>query len=1756
MISPATRRLNSMKNSLFRTHALRHALLSLIIATLAASATTARAQVPNITTWDVATGTYSPGQVVSIEAVISEPSPAVPCTVVAEGTDVYGNPVTIPIGSFIAPALIWPASPFTAPVNEWVIPDDVTLHGSYAIRLYAGNVTPTSLGTLVRQTAGVNVSVPVGLSIPTGSLIFPRADLYGGSIPTFSTSIANGGTNRPWSGPYNLNTILSVDSTYQGTAGSDDFMLFSRGLSGDAAGVANPTNTIRSVSVTGTPGSVPTYGVPINHNGVVPTTAVAASGFALVSSNGAITNVTITNQGFGYTNANTAITFSGGSGAVGRVQINTTNNTITNVVILNGGANYPTNAQAVTVTMPVPAVGARYYTPQPDNGFLDPGETVTINYEVAIPDNYAAQYDYYVGAQVSWDDGSGSQANALVPDVEDRLTILSKGASPTTLPVSQASDSNGNNIRESNGNSTTPAVDETGESVVFASNALNLTPDTGNGNQQILLRNTSTRAIEAVSISSGGALANRDCLNPSITPDAKYVVFETPASNLVAFDTGLNSDIFVRDLDRLRTVRMSVNADGVQGDAGSAQPSISGDGRFVAFGSLARNLDKDVDPDDIPQGVMQIYVHDRDVSGIGSYDAAGNIATYLVSVNADGAPSPTACDQPKISRDGNYLAFVSGGLVYRMKLADGKPDPNSTATRLQLVSVSNDGQNPGMVDPITGSVTPTTSFEPAINGDGSQVAFVTKANNLIYRKDGSGNRVWLDTNGVLDVYVRNFTASDGPATVRVSESLNRVAIGEISFSAAATGGGGIPAINPQPYGADGEAVTITAIDYESGAQISRKFTFYYDPSAHTAAPDEVLVAMGQNGSDARNNLVTAINQSDLSRGLFAFITSPASGRPPGTANEATLGLVAFIPGSEGNFPILHELPKDAVGEDVPGVISPNGMWLGGTQADLDAGLDVNLPSGSDQPSFDSTGRYIAFRSTSQTLDVFKETFNGQFGLIPGEMLRYLINGYANVFVHDRNVDGRTDGSGAQLFDEVDNTNTLRASVSRFGYATGAASGTPGISGNGRYVAMASLGALAFGATNLDPQDTNGNVDIYLRDLSTNAEPPATDPNRAPEVVLTEPTWLAPSSQLTNQDGSRRQRTLVAGSKIFVNALVSDVDGTIDSVTFYINGDPYPGTKYGNFYTAEWTASSSTGAGTIIARATDDKGATTTTSPLNFIVGDFIPAPVRIDMVPLRNDESPTVGELTTLSARVSLPTIVNLYDGGVVFFYANHNLIGSVQVPVGSQNLTVSVPWYPEVEGTTQLTAIAATFNNFANTAGGTTTFSEPAVYSTLLSTAISTTVAGIPGDPEPGSNEAFVIDTYPQILGRAPTVSEYSFYLQSLDAGMSRSTMVLQLLQANEYAAVRNRIFDFYYRLGVEPTNVDFNNYSSILGNPANAAFNDTLLPISNYPPFSSPNPPFGSTVGEATVAQLMIDSPAFLNAWPQNPQDEFPLPSPASGYTGDDIRNLPNNDFLRLFVYPRMGGQAGDPFPIEAMMNTFSPPADAQGSSIAFLTAMYSNVGLLNGDVATRQLHYQYQLWASSVQWLIDGAWAAPTNPTVTNEAQLLVFISQLIGEDLPPAAPPTLREWATQNGLSLEQSAPDASPAGDGISNLLKYAFNMQALESYTGTAAIMAPASPGSPLSGGNSGLPVVYTADDGRLEIQYVRRRNASGSVTYQAQFSSNLTSAWEPATGTETVVRGDTDSSLGTEWERVTVRDTAPASTPTTRFARVKVGTP
>ena len=212
----------------------------------------------------------------------------------------------------------------------------------------------------------------------------------------------------------------------------------------------------------------------------------------------------------------------------------------------------------------------------------------------------------------------------------------------------------------------------------------------------------------------------------------------------MAADSGNYYDIFVRDIVAARTTRMSVDSGGNEGNGHSYSPSISGNGRYVAFESIATNL--------VPSGsngLVHIFVHDRDADGDGIYDEAGATSTAQMSVNSAGTEADGDSSSASISADGRYVAFESVGtnLVGLGNDTNGKVDifVHDLQTGItERVSVDSTG--------IQGN---GDSYSPSISADGRYVAFQSDASNLV-----AG-----DTNASTDVFVHDLQTG---STTRVS----------------------------------------------------------------------------------------------------------------------------------------------------------------------------------------------------------------------------------------------------------------------------------------------------------------------------------------------------------------------------------------------------------------------------------------------------------------------------------------------------------------------------------------------------------------------------------------------------------------------------------------------------------------------------------------------------------------------------------------------------------------------------------------------------------------------------------------------------------------------------------------------------------------------------------------------------------------------------------------------------------------------------
>lgn len=337
---------------------------------------------------------------------------------------------------------------------------------------------------------------------------------------------------------------------------------------------------------------------------------------------------------------------------------------------------------------------------------------------------------------------------------------------PSTIRVSVASDG----TEANSGSFGPPSISPDGRFVAFASAANNLVPGDTNGLPDVFLRDTCIGAVACtpstirISVASDGTQASGGSGTPSVSATGRFVVFPSPTTNLVAGDTNSATDVFLRDTCigaagcTPSTIRVSVASDGTQGNSASLDPSLSADGRFVAFQSNASNL---VNGD--TNNTDDIFLRDTCIGAL-----ACTPSTVRVSVGAAGAQSVGFSFLPRISANGRFVVFSSFGSdlvpgdmgtghdVFAFDSCFGALGCTPSTTR---VSVSATGGEPDAPNggPATGGA--------SISADGRFVAYGSRATNLV-----AG-----DTNGTFDIFVRDTCVNAvgcTPSTLRVSVALD------------------------------------------------------------------------------------------------------------------------------------------------------------------------------------------------------------------------------------------------------------------------------------------------------------------------------------------------------------------------------------------------------------------------------------------------------------------------------------------------------------------------------------------------------------------------------------------------------------------------------------------------------------------------------------------------------------------------------------------------------------------------------------------------------------------------------------------------------------------------------------------------------------------------------------------------------------------------------------------------------------------------
>lgn len=284
------------------------------------------------------------------------------------------------------------------------------------------------------------------------------------------------------------------------------------------------------------------------------------------------------------------------------------------------------------------------------------------------------------------------------------------------------------------GASVNPVISRNGAFVAFQSTAADLSAADANTRNDVFRAPAGGGAVALVSLNAAGvATANGFCVNPSISGDGRFIAYHSNSTDLVANDTNALQDVFRRDMTLTlnSSIRVSISAVDINGNANgvSGVPSISADGNRIAFESAATDLMAVPDANGVN---LDIYV--RDVT---------SAQTILASIHSNGTQGVFSSTLPSISADGLFVAFASGAT----NLVD---DDTSTATDIFVRQLN--ATVPGTFTTVRVSVKaggdeatlPYLAGSPSISGDGATVAF----------DSGGTDMVPGDNNGASDVFVR------------------------------------------------------------------------------------------------------------------------------------------------------------------------------------------------------------------------------------------------------------------------------------------------------------------------------------------------------------------------------------------------------------------------------------------------------------------------------------------------------------------------------------------------------------------------------------------------------------------------------------------------------------------------------------------------------------------------------------------------------------------------------------------------------------------------------------------------------------------------------------------------------------------------------------------------------------------------------------------------------------------------------------------
>ena len=629
--------------------------------------------------------------------------------------------------------------------------------------------------------------------------------------------------------------------------------------------------------------------------------------------------------------------------------------------------------------------------------------------------------------------------------------------------------------------STAYAITPDGRYAVFSSDASDLVAGDSNLTFDVFVRDLALGTTVRASTDSGGSEGNGESFYAAISDDGRYVSFQSAATNLVAGDTNGKSDIFRMDLQTGALARVSTDSSGVQANNRSQQSDISSDGRYVAFVSYASNL------------------------AAGASNGQGNIfrkdlttgVTVLVSANDQGtAGNDESAAVPTISGDGRYVAFDS--LANNLVSGDSSDSVDVFRKDLDTGAIVLVNSN------ASGIKADRDADTSAMSSDGRYVAFRSSATNLvaggfntqvhIFRKDLSDGSILLvstDSSGNLGNGDSIFPAisADGRYVAFQTHSTNLFAgdgLNSEDIVRKDLQTGEIVLVNADSGGIQGDSSADRPAMSGDG-----NFVSFYSEATNLAPND-------RNGQ-------SDVFRKNLTTGAVAIVSSRNANVPSFSAAALSSSLAAPSVSDNGRYVVFYSRADNLI----PGTtIAYDKVFLRDLQTDTTvlvstSASGVSATTDARSAIISGNGQYVVFSSDADNLidgdepgsiDVFrKNLFTGAIEIVNvtfgGIRANYLIESFA-VSDDGRYIALATGADNLVAGDDNSTSDVFRkdmftgavvlVSTTAGGVVGNSNSGLPAISGDGRYVSFESS------AENLVPGDNNSYSDIFRKDLTTGA----------------------------------------------------------------------------------------------------------------------------------------------------------------------------------------------------------------------------------------------------------------------------------------------------------------------------------------------------------------------------------------------------------------------------------------------------------------------------------------------------------------------------------------------------------------------------------------------------------------------------------------------------------------------------------------------